>query len=187
MVLPSHFFTTIVDTFFSCLLHCHRKVTNCRYLSKNTSFSSLSSVPQICRRKLPNDAISHRLRKLLDPNYVKKLGQIAMFPIPFSQAFRFLWHTPSTAQLVRCLLVALARTPTFTGCRLMWGVIWVPKSSIKHHQAAHAWAPGTVRLGTHTTVPLGALLKYHARLNAFYIPYHPSDWNIYLHFSWFLW
>lgn len=144
----------------------------------------VSSVPQICRRKLPNDAISHRLRKSWTQIMSRIRSNRHVSHPPLGKPF-VVSHT-HTHHLLRSLYGVL-RTPTFTGCRLMWGVIWVPKSSIKHHQAAHAWAPGSGGLGTHTTVPLGALLKYHARLNAFYIPYHPSDWNIYLHFSWFLW
>lgn len=162
------------DTFFSFLLHFTGKWP-CRY--PKTPAASLFSASNL-QEKASKWCNQSPPAQKLDPNYVKNSVKSPCFPSPFRQTFRCLTHT-HTHHLLRSLYGVL-RTPTFTGCRLMWGVIWVPKSSIKHHQAAHAWAPGSGGLGTHTTVPLGALLKYHARLNAFYIPYHPSDWNIYI-------
>ena len=88
-----------------------------------TRATSLSSVPQICRRELPNDAISHRLAQIFGPKLCQKLGSNRHVSNPLEANLSLSHtHTPSTAtaQLVRCLLVAaLARTPTFTGCRLM--------------------------------------------------------------------
>lgn len=65
----------------------------------------VSSVPQICRRKLPNDAISHRLRKSWTQimSRIRSNRHVSHPPLgkPFVVSHTHT-HTPSTAQLVRC-------------------------------------------------------------------------------------